>query len=109
MASSLGTKLRIAASVLLAPGFFDALAGRLLFQRGAGNDQAAASAPPPEWQDLAGALHVHSTYSDGAGDVPTVMDAAREAGVDFVLLTDHNTQRPLRDGWRTGTGESRSC
>ncbi len=52
-----------------------------------------------EWRDLAGALHIHSTYSDGASDVPTVMEAAKEVGVDFLLLTDHNTQQPLRDGW----------
>lgn len=51
------------------------------------------------WRDWAGAIHVHSTYSDGGGDVPTVMAAACEAGVDFVFLTDHNTQRPLREGW----------
>jgi hypothetical protein len=27
------------------------------------------------------------------------MEAARAAGVDFVLLTDHNTTRPKADGW----------
>jgi hypothetical protein len=55
-----------------------------------------------EWTDLAGAIHVHSTYSDGAGDIPAVMAGAAAAGnVDFVLLTDHNTQRPLRDGWES--------
>ena len=26
------------------------------------------------------------------------MDAAKAAGVDFVLLTDHNTMRPKADG-----------
>jgi len=102
MASSLRTKLRIAASVLFATGFFDAIAGRFLFQtRGPG--EATPRKPDPaesDWLDLAGALHIHSTYSDGAGDVPAVMAGAREAGmVDFVLLTDHNTQQPLRDGW----------
>ena len=51
------------------------------------------------WRDLAGAIHVHSTYSDGGGDIPTVMSAACESDVDFVFLTDHNTQRPLREGW----------
>ncbi len=102
MASSLGTKARIAASVLLATGFFDAVAGRFAFEPKAGK---APPAPDeggalPSFRELAGAVHVHSsTYSDGASDVPTIMQAACEAGVDFVLLTDHNTQQPLRDGW----------
>lgn len=98
MASSLRTKLRIACSVLFATGFFDALAGRFLFQR----PLQGTVRPPdrePEWADIAGAIHAHSTYSDGAGDIPTVMAGASEAGADFLLLTDHNTQQPLRDGW----------
>jgi hypothetical protein len=28
------------------------------------------------------------------------MEAGKEAGVDFVLLADHNTMQPLRDGWQ---------
>jgi hypothetical protein len=100
MASSLRTKLRIAGSVLFATGFWDAVAGRFLFQPGAAaRASAECAAPPPDWLDLAGAVHVHSTYSDGAGDVPTVMEAARKAGVDWVLLTDHNSHQPKRDGW----------
>jgi hypothetical protein len=100
MASSRRTKLRITASVLFATGFWDALAGRFLFAR-------EATRPEPTgdeediwpYEDWRGALHVHSTYSDGAGDIPTVMAAAAATGVDFVLLCDHNTQQPLRDGW----------
>lgn len=101
MASSLSTKLRIAASVLFATGFWDAVAGRFLWQPGAAAHAADTEDPPAlrSFNDLRGALHVHSTYSDGAGDVPTIMAQARAAGVDFVLLSDHNTQRPLRDGW----------
>ena len=103
MASSLGTKARIAASVLLATGFFDAVAGRFVFEPRAAKrrgPEESSPAPGPAFRELAGAVHVHtSTYSDGASDVPTVMRAACEAGVDFVWLTDHNTQQPLRDGW----------
>lgn len=100
MASSFRTKRRIASSILFATGFFDALAGRFLFQPSATRRSGTTTTVgDPGWRDLSGALHVHSTYSDGASDIPTVMDAAREAGVDFVLLADHNTQRPLRDGW----------
>jgi hypothetical protein len=102
MASSRATKLRIASSVIFATGFFDAIAGRFVFQAGA---QTTPPPPPdpnaPQWQDMGGALHVHSTYSDGAGDIPTVMEGACQAGVDWLLLADHNTQRPLRDGWES--------
>src|SRR5688500_14532422 len=99
MASSLRTKLRIAGSVLFATGCFAGVAGRFLFEPRARRVNAPADDVPSPWRELSGAVHIHSTYSDGAGDIPTVMDAAKEAGVDFVLLTDHNTQQPLRDGW----------
>ena len=46
-----------------------------------------------------GALHVHSTYSDGDASVPEILDAARESGLDFVVLADHATLAARRDGW----------
>ena len=111
MASSLRTKLRIAATVLGARGFWDALAGRVLWQpilppsqRGTSDQpEGVASLSEPGEENklgcLRGALHVHTcTYSDGAGTIEEVMDAAKAAGVDFVLLTDHNTMRPKADG-----------
>jgi hypothetical protein len=45
----------------------------------------------PELHDVAGVLHVHSVYSDGTGTVPEIAAAAAENGLDFVLLTDHDT------------------
>jgi hypothetical protein len=36
-----------------------------------------------------GALHVHTTRSDGAGSPEDVAAAAARAGLDFVILTDH--------------------
>ena len=41
--------------------------------------------------ELVGAVHVHTTHSDGALDVAGVVDEGRAAGLDFVLITDHNT------------------
>lgn len=41
--------------------------------------------------DLACAVHVHSDHSDGTGTVPRIAQAAARAGVDVVLLTDHDT------------------
>jgi hypothetical protein len=36
-----------------------------------------------------GAIHVHTVRSDGAGTPERVAGAARRAGLDFVVLTDH--------------------
>lgn len=38
---------------------------------------------------LRGAMHVHTTISDGAGTPDEVAAAARSAGLDFVIMTDH--------------------
>ena len=38
---------------------------------------------------VAGAYHVHTTRSDGAGDKPSVAQAAARAGLQFVIFTDH--------------------
>ena len=51
-------------------------------------------------RDLACAIHLHSTFSDGTGTVPEIVRAARKAGVDVVLLTDHDTMEGRRyEGW----------
>lgn len=38
-----------------------------------------------------GNIHIHSTYSDGHGTIPEIAAAARAAGLDFIVITDHNT------------------
>jgi hypothetical protein len=40
--------------------------------------------------DYAGNLHVHTAYSDGTALHAEVGRAAAEAGLDFVIVTDHN-------------------
>ena len=49
--------------------------------------------------DLSCVVHVHSTYSDGTATVPELLAAARAAGADALLLTDHDTLQARRDGW----------
>ncbi len=49
-------------------------------------DLAAAPRQPRLWR---GAYHVHTTLSDGSGTAEAVAAAAAEAGLDFVILTDH--------------------
>jgi len=45
-----------------------------------------------------GVIHVHSTYSDGGGTVAEIVRAGQDAGLDFLVLTDHDTLQPKRDG-----------
>jgi hypothetical protein len=55
--------------------------------------------------DLAGVVHVHSTYSDGTGTVPEIAAAARSNDLDFLLLTDHDTLAARdrgEEGWHDG-------
>jgi hypothetical protein len=57
---------------------------------------------PPFAQDLAGVIHCHSTHSDGTGTVPEIAAAARTAGLDYLLLTDHDTLAAAdlgEEGW----------
>lgn len=44
---------------------------------------------PGAW--YAGDLHCHSTHSDGDSAVETVMARAEEQGLDFFVITDHDT------------------
>jgi hypothetical protein len=60
---------------------------------------AVEDPPPPDVCVVPGVLHVHTTYSDGSGSIPHVATAAAEAGLQFVIVTDHDTLQPLTDGW----------
>ncbi|WP_221567214.1 CehA/McbA family metallohydrolase [Alkalihalobacillus sp. TS-13] len=44
-----------------------------------------------EFEWYKGDLHLHSNHSDGAFTVSEVVDNVREAGLQFLALTDHNT------------------
>lgn len=60
-----------------------------------------AFTPDGEVTAVAGAVHVHSTRSDGSGDEDEIARAAAEAGLRFVVLTDHNV-RPRPPRYRHG-------
>jgi hypothetical protein len=44
-----------------------------------------------------GLIHLHTTYSDGAGTVEEIAAAGNLLGLDFLISTDHNTLQPLID------------
>jgi hypothetical protein len=46
---------------------------------------------------VAGAYHIHTTRSDGAGDRAAVAAAARRAGLQFVIITDHGDATRIPD------------
>jgi hypothetical protein len=49
--------------------------------------------------EYSGAIHIHSTYSDGTGKIEEIAEAASESGLDFIIMTDHNTLKPKHDGY----------
>ena len=61
-----------------------------------------AARPAPASGEMRGAWHVHTTRSDGRGDLSEVVRAAREAGLQFIVVADHNVLAPEDAGWRDG-------
>jgi len=63
-----------------------------------------ARTPPTDilddgYEDYVGVIHVHTTYShDAHGTFESVVRTANAQGLDYVIVTDHNTLQPLRDG-----------
>lgn len=96
--------LRKMLKVLAAAGFLLWIADGFLLMRSESPRPAPsavaepAASPGPGGARYSGAMHVHSTYSDGGGMVSEVVEAGREAGLDFLYLTDHDTLQPLFDG-----------
>ncbi len=56
--------------------------------------------------EYVGAMHMHSVFSDGSGEVPDIAKAASEVGLDYILLTDHNTLRALKEGYEGWYGNT---
>ncbi|HUW33493.1 MAG TPA: CehA/McbA family metallohydrolase [Planctomycetota bacterium] len=49
--------------------------------------------------DLKGAIHVHSRYSDGSDGMEIIIAAAKAAGLDYVIVSDHNVLKAKTLGW----------
>ena len=49
--------------------------------------------------ELCGTLHLHTTCSDGGADYPTLIQAAKDVGLDFVVVTDHMTLKGRELGY----------
>ncbi len=56
--------------------------------------------------EYVGALHIHSFFSDGTGSPKEIAEIASEVGLDFIILTDHNTLRALDEGFEGWYGDT---
>jgi hypothetical protein len=53
--------------------------------------------------EYSGAIHIHSTHSDGTCTIPQIAAIAERSGLDYVLVTDHMTLAGQEyEGWRNG-------
>lgn len=50
------------------------------------------------FNDFAGALHIHSNFSDGLRPINEIAEIAGECDIDFLLFADHMTLEPLKRG-----------
>jgi DNA polymerase (family 10) len=66
-----------------------------------GEIQAALAGELPrlvEWDDIRGDLHAHSDWSDGAGTLEQMAQAARERGYDYLVISDHTQSLGVANG-----------
>ncbi len=60
-----------------------------------------ATSPPildDGYEDYVGVIHIHTHYSDGAGTFEDIARVANAQRLNYLITTDHNTLKPLRDG-----------
>ena len=54
------------------------------------------------WHEYVGNIHMHTVHSDGEGTFADLALAARRAGLDFLIVTDHNVLVKEEEGYRHG-------
>jgi len=58
-----------------------------------------------ELHEKVGAIHIHTTFSDGSGHHAEIIRLAAEVGLEYLLFTDHHTLEPKRqkkEGFHNG-------
>lgn len=56
----------------------------------------------PASTHVVGAVHMHTVASDGSGSVDDLVDAALVNELDFIIVSDHNSELPTRYEYRRG-------
>jgi hypothetical protein len=56
-------------------------------------------------KDYAGSFHIHTSMSDGTGSIFDVVEAGHHAGVDFLVITDHNSVAYRTEGFEGWYGK----
>ncbi len=104
------SRVRLYLSILSCEGLFATLRERIQFAPPLPSppkkERGGLTLAMPRFYDYAGAMHIHSTYSDGAGTVEEIAAAANRAGLDFLVLCDHSSLQARtdgKDGWRGRT------
>jgi DNA polymerase (family X) len=70
-------------------------------REGRGEIEAAAAHTLPrliDRADLRGDLHAHTTESDGRDDLAALVAGAREAGLEYIAVTDHSKSLAMANG-----------
>lgn len=50
-----------------------------------------------------GSIHIHTTYSDGTASIKQIVKSAKKAGLEWIIITDHNNLSGLgEEGWYDG-------
>lgn len=66
-----------------------------------GEIQAALGGEIPplvEWDDIVGDLHAHTDWSDGAGTIEEMAEAARDKGYRYLVISDHTQSLGVANG-----------
>src|SRR5262249_30306832 len=70
-------------------------------REGRGEIEAASSRTLPrliDRADLRGDLHAHTTESDGRDGLEDLAEGAREAGLEYIAITDHSKSLAMANG-----------
>ena len=59
-----------------------------------------------ELHDYRAAFHVHTQYSERSEVAAQAVTAAQQAGIDILLLSDHNSLAARKDGWQGWQGST---
>jgi len=64
-----------------------------------GVPKAAYTMVEDSFSEIVGAIHLHTSFSDGGVAFPELISAAREVGLDYIVVTDHMSLGGRHAGW----------